>query len=468
MNTSAPKSIVIVGGGASATLLLAQLSLQLNAHSANPINIYIVDNSQAFKVGIAYNIEHPSFVLNVTANRMGAFPDKPEDFYQWLIDYPALWRNLHADFKTIEFQSTDFVPRMIYGAYLRWVFDQALTLAHSKNISTHRVVAQVTKINAIKNTKRLQVIIDTQEALNADTVILATGNAHQNHQDLIDTHIFSSPYCKHFLQQDWSNTRDVIVLGSGLSMVDAIQYITQQGYQGKFHLLSRHGLIPLPHSSDHNAKEAPDFLSQNLTSAKKIIRSIRKKITNNTLNGIGWQASINALRPHTNRLWLSLTDPERKKLKRLLPWWNIVRHRIPVDAYNAIKNLQHLDRLTITKGDVKKAESDGEYFLLKLNNKTLFIKSEKMVVCSGYQYELMHFSNMLKEQLKPKDQLQKDLMNCNFNISNTHSIYALGPCLAGILFETTSIHDIRQQALYIAESIKVDLKIFALTDSMII
>ena len=123
-----------MGGGASATLLLAQLSIQLDAHSSSHINIYIVDNSQAFKVGIAYSTKHPSFVLNVAANRMGAFPDKPDDFYQWLIDYPALWRNLHADFKTIEFQRTDFVPRMIYGAYLRWVFDQALDFFAKNNI----------------------------------------------------------------------------------------------------------------------------------------------------------------------------------------------------------------------------------------------------------------------------------------------------------------------------------------------
>jgi uncharacterized NAD(P)/FAD-binding protein YdhS len=241
-------------------------------------------------------------------------------------------------------------------------------------------------------------------------------------------------------------------------MVDAIQYTTQQGYKGKFHLFSRHGLIPLPHPSDHNAKEAPDFLSQNLTSAKKIVHSIRKQITNNTLNGIGWQASINALRPHTNTLWLSLTDPERKKLRRLLPWWNIVRHRIPVDAYEALKNLQKIDRLTITKGEITKAESDGEYSLLKLNNKTLLIKSEKMVICSGYKYEPEHLSNLLGKLLKPKDQLQKDLMNCDFNISNTHLIYAFGPCLAGILFETTSIHDIRQQALQLAASIGAEIE----------
>jgi uncharacterized NAD(P)/FAD-binding protein YdhS len=197
-----------VGGGASATLLLAQLATRSNE---NPIDIYIIDNSSAFKVGIAYQINHPSFVLNVTANKMGAYTDKPEDFYQWLITHPALWRNLHSDFKTVNYDPNDFVPRMIYGAYLRWVFDQALALAASKNISIHRVVARVTKIKAIKNTKRLQVIVDTQESWLADTAVLATGNAFQKHHDLSGSHIFSSPYCKHFLQHNWSTTKDIIL-----------------------------------------------------------------------------------------------------------------------------------------------------------------------------------------------------------------------------------------------------------------
>lgn len=460
MNTSAPRSIVIVGGGASATLLLAQLSLQLNTHSENPISIYIVDNSQAFKVGIAYNIEHPSFVLNVAANRMGAFPDKPEDFYQWLIDYPALWRSLHADFKTIEFQSTDFVPRMIYGAYLRWVFDQALALAHSKNISVHRVVARVTQIKAINNSKRLQVIINTHEVFNADTVILATGNAYQNHQDLMSTHIFSSPYCQGFLQQDWSSLSDVILLGSGLSMVDAVQYLSQQNYAGKIHVFSRNGLIPLPHEQENQLPETAKFDVQafsasGLTSAKIIVRKLRTQILANAKDGISWQATINAMRPLLNTIWLSLSEHERKKLKRFLPWWNIARHRIPAAAHKQLIRLQQEGRLIIHKGDIKKAESDGEYFLLKINNKTLFIKAEKMVVCSGYNYRFDHLADICGELLGSNAQLQKHLGSnkSNQSLSRDHSIYALGPSLANTLFETTAIHEIRQQSKFIATDI---------------
>lgn len=445
-----------MGGGASATLLLAQLSTQLNAIQ---INIYIIDNSPAFKVGIAYQIEHPSFVLNVTANRMGAYPDKPEDFYQWLISYPALWRNLHSDFKTINYGANDFVPRMIYGAYLRWVFDQALALAASKNISVHRVVARITKIKAVENTKRLQVILDTQESLLADTVVLATGNAFQNHQDLNSPHIFLSPYCNHFLQQDWSTIKDVILVGSGLSMVDAVQYLTQQNYKGKIHIFSRHGFIPLPHAENH-AQEAAvfnklEFSASDLTSARKIVRSLRKQIAVNANNGIGWQATINSFRTHINQVWLSLPENERKKLQRFLPWWNIARHRIPAVTHNQIVQLQKEGRLSITKGDVKQADSDGEYFLLKCSNKIHLIKSEKMVICSGYNYCYEHLTELCDDLLQSKEQVQQQFNSHpqNQNLSEKYSIYALGPSLAGTLFETTAIHEIRQQSKSIAADI---------------
>ncbi len=475
LNKPAPRSIVIVGGGASATLLLAQLSIQLNAHSASPINIYIIDNSQAFKVGIAYNIEHPSFVLNVAANRMGAFPDKPEDFYHWLIDQPTLWRNLHADFKTIEFQSTDFVPRMIYGAYLRWVFDQALATAHGKNISIHRVVARVTKINTIENTKRLQVVIDTEEVLNADTVILATGNSTQNHQDLVGSHVFSSPYCKRFLQQDWSSVNDVILLGSGLSMVDAVQYLTQQNYKGKIHVFSRTCLIPLSHAEENHSQAAATFDDQvfsakDLNSAKAIVRKLRKQIDLNEKNGISWQATINTFRSQVNSIWLSLNENEQKKLQRFLPWWNIARHRIPAAAREQLIRLQQEGRLIINKGNIKKAESDGEYFLLKINNKTLFIKSEKMVICSGYNYRFDHLLDVCGDLIGSKKQLQKHLGSheSNHSLSRDYSIYALGPSLANTLFETTAIHEIRQQSKLISADIATQYQHLSKTCSAVL
>jgi uncharacterized NAD(P)/FAD-binding protein YdhS len=242
-------------------------------------------------------------------------------------------------------------------------------------------------------------------------------------------------------------------------MVDAVQYLTQQNYRGNIHIFSRHGLIPLPHS-EHHAQEATafnefKFSASDLTSAQKIVRSLRKQIAVNTHNEISWQTTINLFRTQINRIWLSLPERERKRLQRFLPWWNIARHRIPAVTYNQIIQLQKEEKIRLTKGDVKKAESDGEYFLLKLNNKTHLIQAEKMVICSGYHYDYEHLTKLCGDLLYSKEQVQQQLNNHqqNHKLSAEYSIYALGPSLAGTLFETTAIHEIRQQSKSISADI---------------
>jgi|GEM_PF-831543 len=447
----APKSIVIVGGGASATLLLAQLSIQL--HSYLSTNIYIIDNSENFNLGVAYSVEHPSFILNVVANRMGAWCDKPDDFYQWLNNYPHLWRNLHKDFASVQYYEEDFVPRMIYGAYLRWIFECSIVMAKGKNIHVHRISAKVSTISDIKYSSKLLVKTDRHESFRADVVIVATGNSTQKNQNLIGKNIFPSPYHPGFITQNWADVNNIIIVGSGLSMVDAVQFLSQQHYKGDIQVFSRHGLIPLPHLKPDTQQECKPFIFSGKINARTIVKKIRSKIRQNSQLGINWQTTINKIRVHTNDLWLSLSTEEQKKLRRLLPWWNVARHRIPKTVFEYLIKLQLERKLTITKGDVKQAESDGEYFLLKLHQKTAFIKADKLVVCSGYFYD---------QQLKKicGNLFDREAIYCchNQKLSKTHELYAIGPVLGGLLFETTAIHEIRQQSLDIAVAIVSQLQ----------
>lgn len=451
MNDSVPKAIVIVGGGASATLLLAQLSIQLTAHS--PINIYLIDDSEGFKTGLAYSIEHPSFILNVAANRMGAWSDKPDDFYLWLNNYPQLWRNLHPDLLSVNYQADDFVPRMIYGAYLRWIFDSAVITAAEKNISIHRISARVSRIDATNYSSMLLVKTDTHESIRADAVIVATGNSSIRHPQLKDKNIFTSPYQQDFIWQDWSAIKNIIIVGSSLSMVDAVQYLAHQNYQGNIQIFSRHGLIPLPHATPAQNQECALFSFTGLNSAKKILGAVRAQILCNNQQGMCWQTTINSLRMRLNSTWLTLPIKERDKLRRALPWWNIARHRIPITAYELLIKLQQEGRLVINKGEVKHAESDGEYFLLNLHQKTAFIKADKMLICSGYLYnqQLKKLCGGLLEQ-------ETSHLLENYRLSKHYALHAIGPALGNLLFETTAIHEIRQQSLSIAANITQQLQ----------
>jgi uncharacterized NAD(P)/FAD-binding protein YdhS len=451
LNLPAQKSIAIIGGGASATLLLAQLSVQLT-NSSVPVNIYIIEPKAAFKVGLAYAVEHPSFILNVAAKQMGAWAQKPTDFYEWLTQYPHIWKPLHPDFTAVNYGQDDFVPRMIYGEYLRWIFDNSVAAAAEKNIKVHKISASAHRVSAEQHASLLHIELDTCESLLVDMVVVATGNSLQKQPHLCGKNIFLSPYQTEFLQQDWRTYKNIIVVGSGLSMVDTIQYLTYENYTGNIQVFSRHGLIPLPHLQPGSQQLVACGELLGVTSARNLLKKIRTYIVENDKKNIPWQSTLNSLRQDTNRIWLSLPQHEQKKLSRLLPWWNIARHRIPLVAYELINRLQREKKLTITKGEVKRAEHSDDYFLINLKHKNAMIKAEKMIICSGYCYH---------QQLEKLcgNLLDKETFNNsgNFKLSNHYPLYGIGPALSNFLFETTAINEIRQQSLKIATAIAESL-----------
>lgn len=78
--TSPIPRIGIIGSGFSGTLVLANLV----ARSKTPLHIDLFEQDSTQATGIAYSTDEVKHLLNVPAAKMGAFPDKPDDFYNWL------------------------------------------------------------------------------------------------------------------------------------------------------------------------------------------------------------------------------------------------------------------------------------------------------------------------------------------------------------------------------------------------
>src|ERR1700754_571625 len=104
------KRITIIGGGATGTLLAVNLIRHADEQS---LVINIVEKNERFGLGVAYSTVQDYHVLNVPAGKMGAFPDDVEHFHKWL------------EAHHYEFKPTDFVPRRIYGEYLKKLFWEA-------------------------------------------------------------------------------------------------------------------------------------------------------------------------------------------------------------------------------------------------------------------------------------------------------------------------------------------------------
>jgi len=454
LNKPSSSSIAIIGGGASATLLLHRFSEDFCRVSTS-VDIYLVDEQAGRPFGPAYSTEEPTFLLNVPAGNMGADVNRPEGFYNWLRDNREHWRKLHPSFKDLEIGPQDFAPRMIYAEYLHSVLEEAKQRLERKNIQLHLLRGRVTRIATQEQPNIVLLHTDVGLQLFVNKVILCTGNATPNSVDLADSHALS-PYSQNFLKQDWSSIKDIAILGSGLSMVDTIQYLLAKGYNGHIHTFSRQGLIPLAHTSTTTKASALD--TSQLTTARAIVKKVRYQIKKNAQTGIPWQQTINSLREQVNLLWLSLPEVEKHKLQRFMPWWNVARHRIAEPIYRQLKELQDSGKFTLIKGKVLKAESDGEYILAHMSDKIIFIRAEKLILCSGYACSYPQLQ-LLCNGLLDIPQLQTRLAsaNPNYKVSNSHEIYALGPALTGVLFETTAIHEIRQQSAAISTALAKQL-----------
>jgi len=102
-------SIAIIGAGFSGTLL----SLQLLRHCSPNTRISLIEQAPSFGPGLAYSTGCPEHRLNVPAGKMSAFPDRPNDFLEFLGRQPAsALGGLIPD-------AGSFVPRQLYGRYLR-------------------------------------------------------------------------------------------------------------------------------------------------------------------------------------------------------------------------------------------------------------------------------------------------------------------------------------------------------------
>lgn len=441
-------SIAVIGGGASATLLLHRLSQDI-AHTNTPIDIYLIDEQAGLQFGPAYSTDEPTFLLNVPACNMGADANQPEGFHNWLRDNREHWRSLHPGFKNLDIGPQDFAPRMIYAEYLRSLLENTKQQLVLKNIHVQFLHERISRIETQEQPNSIQLHTHNGLQLFVNKVILCTGNATPNHTEVSNSHAMS-PYSENFLKQDWRSIKDIAILGSGLCMVDAIQYLLAKGYKGDIHTFSRQGLIPLPHATA-TAIKAPAFAISSLNTAHMVVKTVRHQIKKNVEKGISWQETINSLRQQLNPLWLSLNENEKQKLQRFMPWWNVARHRIAEPLYRQIKELEDAGKLTFIKGKVIKAESDGEYILAHMSNRIIFIRAEKLILCSGYASNYPQLQ-LLCNTLLDIPQLRARLAHTNpdYKISATHEIYALGPALTGVLLETTAIHEIRQQSAAIS------------------
>lgn len=335
--------LLVIGCGFTGSLLLHHLAHSPVTKKGTPRRFVVVEPSSHPAVGPAYATLRNEHLLNVRACRMSALPDQPSHFWDWVQSQEG-----QAACKAIGWPhpTTDqaFLPRRLYGWYLRALWQQ--TTQQLEQNGHQLQLIQDTVIRVLPNGW-----VQTSAGLHvkAKKVVLASGLGFTAQQPLS-----AFPY------ESLDPTAPIVLIGTGLTAVDALLSLHTCGYQGTITAISRHGWWPAAHASLFPAIPAPSLMQGRLADRMKALRKCLKDTRAEANQGMSstpsWQSIVDSLRDDTPAIWQSLsTCQQRAFLRHAAPLWNVHRHRMPEEAAAIVQSLQNKGQLVTRKGYVLEA-----------------------------------------------------------------------------------------------------------------
>ncbi len=425
MAEQSPK-VAIVGGGFSGAMLAARLA-EAGIASA------LIERTGEFGTGIAYSTRFDRHLLNVRSNRMGAVEGRPDDFVRWLqAHHPR-----HAD-------PEGFAPRRLYGLYVQ---DRLASVEAGRPGLIERVAGQAVAVEGSA------VRLADGRRVRAAAVVLTTGNpapatARPGSEE---ARVIADPWAPAALDRIGAE-EDVVILGTGLTMVDVVLWLQAQGWRGRAAALSRRGLTPRAHGAVHDAPVAPTPaltegpLSARLAEARRLSE------------GEGWRGVMEGLRPITADLWAQGDAALRARfLRHLRPWWDVHRHRLAPAISLTIEAMASSGRLKVAAGRIGRIAETAEGVSVdwrpRGGGQAAPLEGGWLIDCTGPGHDPA--ADPVAGSLIAAGRARLDPLGLGLDVdaegralgaegAPDSRLYVLGPPARAAFWETTAVPDIRK------------------------
>jgi uncharacterized NAD(P)/FAD-binding protein YdhS len=455
--------IAIVGGGFTGAMTLANL-LRFGSQAEFPLHIVLIDRLPAVGEGVAYRTNDPRHLLNVPAGRMSAWPDRPNDF----LDF--------ARAKDPSVNPGDLLPRRIYGQYIR------RTLRDLAESAGHHLSVEVIRDEAKRLTRTADSTWSIQTAagrsIEADLAVITVG--HRPPDDPFakrwvgPRHRFvADPWSALVLSQIGPN-EPVLLLGSGLTAVDAILTLDRADRTAPLIVVSRRGLMPMPHSRQPgSAADVAELLAQWLDpgtplTVRQMVRTLRRHIAAAAKAGTDWRQVIDGLRPAIPNLWGRLSLSERRRfLGHVRPFWEVHRHRLSPDIADGLARLGQKGTLQVTAGAFVSASADADGIDVTLScrddSTKRTVRVSWVINCTGPGVHNRHTTHPILRPLLETGALCEDELSLGLRTDSIgraidadgktqDTLLVTGTLRKSTLWESTAVPELRQQAQIVAQT----------------
>ncbi len=266
------------------------------------------------------------------------------------------------------------------------------------------------------------------------------------------------------------NDAAVVVVGTGLTMVDRVLWLLHDGHRGPITAISRHGLLPQAHGPGTplplSAEDVP--FGAKLT---QFMAWIRARAAAAEQEGLGWRNAFDGLRPHTQALWAYLPESERRRfLRHAKPLWDLHRHRIAPQASLRLAEARARGQFRVLAGRVEAftPRPDGSVAVdvtLRGGTGTETLAAAAVFECRGRAADVTRSENPLLRDLLVRGTARPDTLGLGLAVSvdcallddrgrASERIYAMGPVTSGTFWEIVAIPDIRKQAQSLATTLR--------------
>ncbi|WP_350027942.1 FAD/NAD(P)-binding protein [Methylovulum psychrotolerans] len=445
--------IAIIGAGFSGTMVAVQLLRQ----TRQPLTVYLIEPSlRQVGRGRAYSTDQDCHLLNVPAHNMSALPDEPAHFFTWA---KARESGLLENRWVTEVTPNAFLPRRVYGDYLVDLLDKTEQQA-ANHCRLEKITANV--IGITLEPGHIALKLDTGGLLSAQKAVLAIGNFPPSDSWVNGTDFtasgryFSNPWQTDALAA-LLETRSCLLVGSGLTMVDWAIALSEAGYQGQIHSVSRHGLMPQVHRPCQKRLTPLTFAAP--TSVRRCLRQIRRLIQ---ASDHDWRAVLDALRPVSQSLWEALPLSEQRRfLRHLRTYWDCHRHRLAPVVGSRLDDLLNTGQLRQHSGRVLACHDNGQgvevVFRARGQTKTQTLVVGAVANCTGSESNYRKLTNPLVQDLLNQHLIRPDPLMLGLDVAAdgalidaggkvSKQLFTLGPPQKGRLWETTAVPELRGQA----------------------
>ncbi len=307
----------------------------------------------------------------------------------------------------------------------------------------------------------------------ARNIVLAMGNARPA-DDFLPTELRLST---RYLGDPWRipiaeiPDGDLLCIGSGLTAIDHVAARARTNRRGTVFTIARHAFLP---ARERAGIRTPRYEELGLDERTPLgmFRSLCEAMQRCVAAGGDWREVAEAIRRPSQRIWIGWTIAQRRQfLDHLAPLWGSLRYRVPPATDDAVAALRAAGRYVPLRGEIVAASEERDALIVDYSVDGVLrrLRVATVLNCTGPNGDVRSNPDPLLRSMLERGLIRPDALHLGLDATlqgeaidregvADERLLAIGPLLRGVLYETTAVPEIAEQARAIAGRIACDLE----------